>query len=99
MTTEMKATHTPAPLFVGKSDRSGARVFATTHGADGVVAKGIENRANADRIVLCWNCHDDLLAMLEKALSVFDELGEEPNGYATDAIKKEIDEVIAKAKE
>ena len=42
-----ESSHTPGPWFVGKSARNGARVFATQFGTDGVVAAGIENRANA----------------------------------------------------
>lgn len=66
--------HTPIPWFVGKAARSGARVFATQHGADGVVCAGVENRANADFIVRACNAHDDFKDRLYEAQEKMDRV-------------------------
>lgn len=48
-----------------------------------------ELRANAERVRLCWNCHDDLLAALECARDIADQEGYDTSTY---------DAAIAKAK-
>ncbi len=65
MKTETKVTHTPGPWFVGKKGRTGARVFSTQHGVDGIVCAQIENRANAAFIVRACNSHNALVDVCE----------------------------------
>ena len=66
------SNHTPTPWFVGKKGRTGHRVFATQQGTDGVVAAGIENRANADFIVRAANSHDELLGFIRNLRDLSD---------------------------
>lgn len=71
-----KAARTPGEWKVG----AGAGISATVNGRIRLVAEAYapegrkgEMEANAERIVLCCNCHDDLVAALKALLS--DNLG------------------------
>jgi hypothetical protein len=83
-------SHTPGPWFVGDPDRAGARVWATQHGADGVVCARIENRDNARLIAAA----PDLLHNLREMVALF--------GTPNDGMERDIVEAaeaaIAKAK-
>ncbi len=68
--------HTPGRLYVdggGNIWNDAGRFVASCGGYGGGYGSGSassrENVANAERLVLCWNAHDDLLAACEDALA------------------------------
>ena len=50
--------------------------------------------ANAQRVALCWNCHDDLLEACKHALRVFELYKNHPQ---MDTIREMLSKVITKA--
>ena len=52
------------------------RTFARMHTGPGPsYSAGVEEKANAARLALCWNCHDDLVAALDQLLHETVEAG------------------------
>lgn len=100
MTDSTKPTlHTPGPLkvsFVNETailDAHGMDVASTDFNYEDDF---MECAANAERIVLAWNCYDDLLEALEEAhLELIAEWGAE---YFDDGDGKRNAAIIARAK-
>lgn len=87
-------THTPGEWKVG----AGAGISATVKGRIRLVAEAYapegrkgEMEANAERIVLCCNCHDDLVAALVW-------MRDNPNGHPENR-KRIVEAALAKAGE
>lgn len=75
-----KATHTPGPLTVEK-------LYLIADGK-GIVADldasqfdDNESKANAARLALCWNTHDELVAALRGALPYLAARATDAEGY------------------
>lgn len=51
-------------------------------------------KANAQRLVLCWNCHDDLVAACEELVDIVDNSPSDIDSFTTQPAKA----AIAKAK-
>ena len=75
-------SHTPGKLYVSKSSNDSllagepgrtlyiARVFGTGGKSGGEWSE--TDKANAERLAHCWNCHDDLVAALKEILADVD---------------------------
>ena len=101
--------HSKGKLKVTKSVQYKTRKYIIDD--DNFVVAQINSEANAERLVMCWNMHDELVEdknNLIKELGVYQEYCPDPKSTkeATDIILKansslrgQVDELLKKAKE
>lgn len=101
------AGHTPGPLAVNTADENHADAGCwrleskDQHGIvnDGCIiarTEGPDGEANAHRLALAWNAHDELLAALKNVRTLYASLTG-PDDAIAQAMLAEIDAAIAKA--
>ena len=98
-------SRTPGKLYVSKSSNDSllageagrtlyiARVFGTGGKSGGEWSE--TDKANAERLAHCWNCHDELVAELKSALATIE--GEYPKHQHAEYRVPEMRALIAKA--
>lgn len=81
--------HDMEPATIVTVQKPGREVANCCNGFD-------DQQANADRIILCWNCHDDLLAALKNLLGA-QSARRHPLGMPDEGISVQCAEAAAKA--
>lgn len=91
-------SHTPGPLHVARFDQGDAALLSSESKWICLVdVRDEEGYANADRIALCWNMHEELLEALKDAQEVLVDPRRRNTIYANDPLWATMADVIAKA--